>query len=744
MTKGRIGATAAAAFATLTASTALLPLFATLSYLISVILAVAAIAVAGFISRQVGLPAALHPVVGLLALITSLTWMFALPAAFLGVLPGPAAIEDLRALIQQGISESQVLVAPVPAEPALVLLAAGGVGVIALIVDTVGVTLRLPAFAGVPLLLLFSVPAAIVRDGIPWWLLPLTVVGWLTLLAADSQGALRSWGSLLTPSRPRPRPGAGPQAHPRRPRARIGNAGWVAAVAAIAIAVTVPSALPWLDEPVWGTGRGEAIPGGANPADGGVSLDPFVSLQRNLVNNSDQEVLRYQTDAENPGYLRMLTLTEFDGVRWSAPSASVRLPVSRSLPAPVIAAGVKTRTENHRITVDNLLNSELPVPYAATSVSGVNEPLGSQWSWDPATRTIRGQNTSSQGLEYNVTSVAISPSRSALRNATADPAPSLSALTALPADLDPLVAQLATDVTQGASSPYDKALALERWFTRDGGFTYSTAIVGSDDVDPVVEFLTERVGYCEQYAATMALMARSLGIPARVNIGFTAGSVNAEGSWIVRGRNAHAWPELWFDGLGWVWFEPTPRSDDAGGVAAPPYSDVPDREQQPQNPIDAAEPPPVVDIDPGAGTSTDSGASPLPWLIIVAALGALAAATPFGLRSWRRRQRTARSDAAARIEGAWLELMIMAQRWGYGWPSSTTPREAGALLIERGELTSYGSAAVRSLVGWLEEARYAPGGAGMVTTQSLRTALTTVERDLREGARPMERLRALR
>lgn len=744
MTKARLGATAAAAFATLTAATVLLPLFASPSYLISVFITVVAIAIAGAVARQVGLPAALHPVVGLLVLITVLTWMFALPAAFLGFLPGPAAIEELRTLIQLGISESQVLVAPVPSQPALVLLAAGGVGVIALIVDTVGVTLRLPAFAGVPLLLLFSLPAAIVRDGIPWWLLPLTVIGWLTLLAADSQGALRSWGSVLTPSRPRPKPGAGPSAHPRRAPVRMGATGWVAAVAAIAVAITVPSALPWLDEPVWGTGRGEAIPGGVNTADGAVSLDPFVSLQRNLVNNSDQEVLRYRTDAENPSYLRLLTLTEFDGVRWSAPAASVRLPVSRSLPPPVITAGVKTRTENHRISVDNLVNAELPVPYAATSVSGVNEPLGSQWSWDPATRTVQGQNTSSQGLEYNVTSVAISPSRSALRNASANPASSLFPLTALPADLDPLLASLAAEVTLGATTPYDKALALERWFTREGGFTYSTAIVGSDEGDPVVDFLTERVGYCEQYAATMALMTRSLGIPSRVNIGFTAGTVNAEGSWIVRGRNAHAWPELWFDGLGWVWFEPTPRSDDLGGVAAPPYSDVPDRDQQPDNPIDAAEPPPVVDIDPGASTSSNSSAGPLPWLIIAMALGTAAAAAPFGLRTWRRRQRTARTDAAARVEGAWLELTIMAQRWGCGWPSSTTPREAGSLLIERSELPAEGGAAVRSLVGWVEGSRYTPTGAVMVPTESLREALAAVERGLRAGARPMDKLRALR
>ena len=740
---GRPGATLAAALATFTASTALVPLFRSPGYLISVIFAIASVALAGFLSRQVRLPAALHPLLGLLALVTVLTWMFALPSAAWGVLPGPAAIEELRSLIQVGIAESQIVVAPVAASPALVLLAAGGVGVIALVVDTIGVTLRLPAVAGIPLLVLFSVPAAIVRDGVPWWLLPLTVLGWLVLLAVDSQAMLRTWGAPLAPRRQRPRSGAGPQAHPRRAPARVSPAGWLAAAAAVVVAVSIPTALPWLDEPVWGTGRGEAIPGGANVADGSVSLDPFVSLQRNLVNNSDQVVLRYTTDAANPGYLRMLTLTEFDGVRWSAPRASVRLPISRSLPPPVTAPGVQTRTESHRIRVGDLINPELPVPYAATQVTGVDEALGAQWSWDPATRTVLGQNTSAQGRAYDVTSVAILPSRNALRNATTGAASSLAPLTTLPPDLDPMVATLAAQVTQGATSPYEQAAALEQWFTRDGGFTYSTAIVGSPDIDPVVEFLTDRVGYCEQYAATMALMARSLGIPARVNIGFTAGTVNTEGTWTVRGRNAHAWPELWFDGLGWVWFEPTPRADDQSGVTSPPYSDVPDREQQVPDPIDAAEPPPVVDVDPGAPSASGSGSGIAAWLIAIGAIAALTS-TPFIFRALRRRQRTGAQEAAARIEGAWQELETIAKRWGCTWPASTTPRDAGALLMERGELSAEGSSAVRSLVGWVELSRYAPGKVTAVSAVELREKISAVEHDLKRGASAVERLRALR
>ena len=77
------------------------------------------------------------------------------------------------------------------------------------------------------------------------------------------------------------------------------------------------------------------------------------------------------------------------------------------------------------------------------------------------------------------------------------------------------------------------------------------------EVTAIADFLDERVGYCEQFSATMALMARSLGIPARVVVGFTQGR-SEDGRWVVRGTDAHAWPELWMGSAGWVRFEPTP------------------------------------------------------------------------------------------------------------------------------------------------------------------------------------------
>ncbi len=132
----------------------------------------------------------------------------------------------------------------------------------------------------------------------------------------------------------------------------------------------------------------------------------------------------------------------------------------------------------------------------------------------------------------------------------------------------PELGMLAAQVTQGAETPYDQAIALQLWFTAAGGFRYSTNIDGGSDVNALDTFLRERVGYCEQFAATMALMARSLGIPARVVVGFTSGR-QEEGAWVIRGTDAHAWPELWMGAAGWIRFEPTPG---APTVRAPAYT----------------------------------------------------------------------------------------------------------------------------------------------------------------------------
>jgi transglutaminase-like putative cysteine protease len=130
--------------------------------------------------------------------------------------------------------------------------------------------------------------------------------------------------------------------------------------------------------------------------------------------------------------------------------------------------------------------------------------------------------------------------------------------TELPDDLDPRIGQIAQEWTADASSAYDKVLAIQRHFHSDG-FTYSTDVDVADDADALLTFLTQtKAGFCQQYATAMAVLVRELGLPARIAVGYQAGTLQNDGSYLVQTKDAHAWVEVFFEGYGWLQFEPTP------------------------------------------------------------------------------------------------------------------------------------------------------------------------------------------
>jgi transglutaminase-like putative cysteine protease len=129
----------------------------------------------------------------------------------------------------------------------------------------------------------------------------------------------------------------------------------------------------------------------------------------------------------------------------------------------------------------------------------------------------------------------------------------------------------ALEVAGDARNPYAATVALEAWFRTGGGFTYDESPPRSPPgIPPLVFFVTQsKTGYCQHYAGAMALMLRYLGVPARVAAGFTSGTYNREQRvWNVSDRNAHTWVEVWFQGYGWLPFDPTPGRGNLSG----PYS----------------------------------------------------------------------------------------------------------------------------------------------------------------------------
>ena len=114
-------------------------------------------------------------------------------------------------------------------------------------------------------------------------------------------------------------------------------------------------------------------------------------------------------------------------------------------------------------------------------------------------------------------------------------------------------------------------MALQRWFTESGKFTYSLNVHQPDTAKALIDFLTkDRQGYCQQFAFAMAVLARLLDIPSRVAVGYTEGSPIGHDRWDVRTSDAHAWPELYFQGAGWLRFEPTPSGSDGQATASQP------------------------------------------------------------------------------------------------------------------------------------------------------------------------------
>src|SRR3954451_25491380 len=141
------------------------------------------------------------------------------------------------------------------------------------------------------------------------------------------------------------------------------------------------------------------------------------------------------------------------------------------------------------------------------------------------------------------------------------------------------VLALARWLSAGAPTTDDKVAAMYVYL-RSPLFTYDLNGAPTNGRDALRTFLLEtRRGYCEQFASAMAVLARAINIPARVAIGFTPGTRNADGDWVITNRDAHAWPEIWFPNEGWVRFEPTPRDDSTDippdySIPPPPGSDA--------------------------------------------------------------------------------------------------------------------------------------------------------------------------
>ncbi len=254
-----------------------------------------------------------------------------------------------------------------------------------------------------------------------------------------------------------------------------------------------------------------------------------------------------------PTYWELATLSTFDGSAW-VPSHAMRSTLDGgATPVSVPPTLPTTRSGTYRVSVRlaSLAGPLLPLPPDTLAVTA---PFGVARVEGGALAT----SAPAPPVQYAATAIAPAPITTS-PGATGGPPADSGEFLALP-PLPPALHALALAITADASDPTTSALLLENWF-RSGTFHYAlrpppTPAGG----DPLVRFLdVTRTGTCEQFAGAFAVLAREVGLPTRIVVGFTTGTRSADGTTVVRGVDAHAWPEVYLGrSAGWVSFEPTP------------------------------------------------------------------------------------------------------------------------------------------------------------------------------------------
>ncbi len=736
----------AAGFAVALSTGALFPVFQGGHWFLRVLGAVVAVVVAGVAARRLGLPRVLQPVLGVLVLAAYLCVVFAGATLSYGAVPTGRTVDVLRALVDAGRGDLQRFGPPVPTTTGLVLLSAAGVGATAVLVDLVAVVLDRAAAAGLPLLLLFAVPSAVLPGGIGGLPFVLGAIGWLGLLLVEGSERVGRWGTPMRSSLPGARPGGDDSS--------LGRVGRRIGFAAVGVAVVVPALIPGLDHRLLGggTGGGTGAGGGSSQA---TTYNPITRLKDQLSLPRPRTLFVYRTDDPNPDYLRMTTLDQYSGAGWSASKLEAdrqNAKVQNGVPTPVGDGGAhRDLTMQIAVDHDHLDVHWLPVPFGPRKVD-----VSGSWLWDPTSQTVFSASQTTKNLPpYTVTASRVLPDRAALAVAQLtgiDATISRSYGAAL--DVTPYVRDLTTRVVSGRSGEYDKATAIQGYFTSpSSGFVYdlqaSPALPGGDALEG---FLRGRHGFCEQYATAMAVMLRVAGIPSRVAVGFTPGHQDPvdKTAFSVTTSDAHAWPEAWFAGTGWVRFEPTPA---ASGSTLPDYSvpavSVPNH--QPGGPATATPQPTAsapaklngrVDTDllnggklAAAKAAHKAAPGTSPWLAAPVAVVALLV-LPYLLTRVRRNRRWRHPGPLT----AWSQLEDDATDIGHRWHASDSPRAAALRLADSRRLPAAAATALGRIAVATERARYAPPGRDV--GPDLRADVASVRSALQEGATTPARLRA--
>jgi transglutaminase-like putative cysteine protease len=709
MTRRRWRITVLAALATLGAVYPITSLFVETTWLPQAVFVIALVAGLGLVGR--GLTRSRVLVVLAQVLVTAYVILARWTGeTFVLLVPTPAALEAANSLALQALDTINRYSAPAPLNDGVTFCLVVAVALVEIAVDEMAATWRSPAAAGLPLLTAYLITAANGEAALALRFFLVPVGLWLVMLHTTARAQFGRWGTASAAEHSE----IDEAAHDRDALRSFTAGALKLGAAGVVIALLVPAVVPHFPPRYLTEGLGRTGDGGG---EGSVGFNDTLDLSRSLNNQDQSPVLTYTTTAFTRAPLRVLATSYYSRGEWSVVGATGARPES---PTPLPP---QDKRRDYVITVsDNTLAApRIAAPYPVVAVAMEGTP----WTIDPVTRDVRvGRAVSS----YRVTYADLAPTPPQLREAGPPDSPDITEDDLnVPERSRDLVQRWSDEVTRGKDNALDKAIAIQNHLRDTSRYTYSLDLgeqlrdSEGRPLEPIQSFYQTRRGYCVQFATAMIMMARAQGIPARMAIGFLPGQLSDE-HYVVRASDAHAWPELYFQGYGWLRFEPTPG---ARAGTPPPYAVVGSDSGATGGGREVSESASRSASSAVPTTSTQATAAPVQQqrglldtigaaftvrnlLLLVAVLVGLLAAFAMPITAWllRLRRRRAAVTQQQLIEAEWDDLTSHLGDLGIDAPEGVTLRQLRERYVTDGHLDEENATAMRRVTATLEKSRY--------------------------------------
>jgi transglutaminase-like putative cysteine protease len=700
----------------LTVST-LSPLLAGGSWWVGVALLGSLVIAAAAAARSLGARAWLATLIGAVVWVALLILFFAPDDSFALVIPTPDTVGAFGELGRDGLRSIARQGTPAEATIGIRFVLAVGAGAFALLLDAIAIALRIPAFVGVPAVAIALVPG-FVNGEINLVGMALCGAAFLVVLWTDTR--VRRLSSS--------RPGG------------VLGIGAIAVVGSLVFAGAAPGY------------NGESLLPSSGGSVFGRGVSPLADLGKDLRRPGGAQQFSYTTTTTEPLNFRLLTLDEFNGTTWSAGNERIRElnEPGTLVDVPGLSDEVLTEPTTTTVQVDGMIAPWLPVPFPSVRVAGAE----GRWMWDLEGLTLSSRLASASGQSYIAESVLIQPTREQLIAAQSEIPPNVERFLELPDEIPTILTDTLAEITADTDNAYDTAFAIQQYL-RGSPFLYSVEApvddgYDGDGFDVIAEFLEKKSGYCVHYSSAMAILARMADIPARVSLGYLRGDrvigADTRLTYAVGTDDLHAWPELYFSGVGWVPFEPTPGRGEVPAYAR--AESTTDGRNLPGAGASERVPGEQAPVAPGVTTSPTGGGAVEPPSAGVLTGAALVLLLILGfpgiVRSFRRRGRTRalRSGRAGPLT-AWREISDAAQDHGMPVSASDTPR-AFAAVVAGLPFRPSEREALASLLDAVERVRFAdPDRATLrLVGPSLADNTETVLDAVRRSAAIPDRIRA--